>query len=188
MRKVTLCLASIILLVACRPRPTPETIKVTVLASQPPPKPVEVTVLITQPPPPSCTPYPTYTPPPRPAATPKPTAIPTILPPSLEEIVLQTLGSGYIFEQSYLGSAEGPNVLVVETRARGEHQIAFIEHILFFVETLHARPFVSGVKLVVFPIDALSAYSIFVRASDIRLFEQGEIDELHFLMRWYLKY
>ena len=61
MRKVTLCLASIMLLVACRPKPTPEIIRVTVLATQPPLEPVEVTVFVTQPPLPTYTPYPTYT-------------------------------------------------------------------------------------------------------------------------------
>jgi hypothetical protein len=70
---------------------------------------------------------------PEPIAIPKPTAAPTPtpLPPSLEEIVVRTLGDKYILEQSYLGSTEGPNVLVIETRASDKDQIPLIDHIPF---------------------------------------------------------
>lgn len=126
---------------------------------------------------------------PEPVAMPKPTAAPTPtpLPPSLEEIVAQTLGDKYIFEQSYLGSTEGPNVLVIETRVSDKDQISFKDHIPFFVQTLHAVPDVSGIKLATFSIDTGIPYSIFVRASDIRLYERKEIDEFQFLMRWYIQ-
>ena len=126
---------------------------------------------------------------PEPIAMPKPTAAPTPtpLPPSLEKIVVRTLGSKYIFEQSYLGSTEGLNVLVIETRVSDKDQASFIDHIPFFVQTLHARPDVSGIKLVTFSTERGIPYSLFVRASDIRLYERKEIDQFQFLMRWYMQ-
>ena len=101
--------------------------------------------------------------------------------PSLEEIIERTLGKGYIFEQRYLGSPEGPNVLVIEARADMNDQVSPLDHIPFFVEVFHARSDVSGIKLVVW---GDWPYSYLVRSSDIQLYERREIGDLDFVLRW----
>lgn len=114
-----------------------------------------------------------------PNTTPAPSPTPTSLP--IEEIIVRTLGSGYIFEQSYLGSPEGSNILVIEARASMNDQVSPLDHIPFFVEVYHAFPGISGIKLVVW---GDWPYSFLVRSSDIKLYEQGEIYNFEFVMRW----